>query len=135
MMAQDESPASGPALTQGVVLAELQDGGMLIGHVAGEPVLLVRQGTEAFAVGAECTHYHGPLIDGIVADGTVRCPWHHACFSLRTGEAVRAPAFDALASWSVEQQDGKVFVREKREEPQTERRRKAAGAAPEKIVI
>jgi apoptosis-inducing factor 3 len=136
MMAQEKSQPAGPDLTQGVLLAELQDGGMLLGHVAGEPVLLARQGTEVFAVGAECTHYHAPLVDGVVADGTVRCPWHHACFSLRTGEAVRAPAFDALASWSVEQQDGKVFVREKRAQPQPERRRKAAaGAAPEKIVI
>jgi apoptosis-inducing factor 3 len=135
MMAQDESSAAGPDLTQGVLLAELQDGGVLLGHVAEEPVLLVRQGTEVFAVGAECTHYHGPLIDGIVADGTVRCPWHHACFSLRTGEAVRAPAFDALACWWVEQQGGKVVVREKRAQPQAERRRQAEGAAPEKIVI
>src|SRR5687767_179401 len=116
MMAQDESSAAGPDLTQGIMFADLQAAGMLLGHVGDEAVLMVRQGTEVFAVGAHCTHYHGPLIDGIVADGTVRCPWHHACFNLRTGEAVRAPAFDALTCWSVEQQDGKVFVREKRDE-------------------
>src|SRR4051794_39606882 len=134
MRPAEESGPAGPDLTQGIMLAELADGGMLLGHVAGEPVLLARQGAEVFAVGAECTHYHGPLIDGIVADGTVRCPWHHACFSLRTGEALRAPAFDALACWSVEQQDGKVFVRGKREQPKPERR-KVAQAAPDKIVI
>src|SRR5215204_1758628 len=133
-MAQDGSSVSGPDLTQGVLLSELQHGGMLLGHVADEQVLLVRQGAEVFALGAECPHYHGPLIDGIVADGTVRCPWHHACFNLRTGEAVRAPAFDPLACWSVEHQDGKVFVRNKREPPQPNRR-KVAGAAPGKIVI
>src|SRR4051794_39344028 len=135
MRPAEESGPAGPDLTQGIMLAELADGGMLLGHVAGEPVLLVRQGAEVFAVGTECTHYHGPLIDGVAADGMVRCPWHHACFSLRTGEAVRAPAFDALACWSVEHADGKIFVREKRGQSQPERRRKAAGRAPDKIVI
>ncbi len=103
-MAQDESSAAGPDLTQGIMFAELQDGRMLLGHVADEQILLVRQGVEVFAVSAHCTHYHGPLIDGIVVDDTVRCPWHHSCFNLRSGEAVRAPAFDALACWSVEHQ-------------------------------
>ncbi len=44
---------------------------------------------------------------------TVRCPWHHACFSLRTGEAVRAPAFDPLPRWRVQRQGEQVFVRDK----------------------
>ena len=87
---------------------------------------------EIFAIDAHCSHYHGPLVDGLVADGAVRCPWHHACFDLRTGEAIRAPAFNALDVWNVEQRDGRIFVREKRERPTS----KAAKADhPEKIVI
>ena len=110
-MAEDQA---GPDLSQGVSLAELPDGGKLVGHVGDEAVLLARQGAEAFAVGAHCTHYHGPLVDGLIVDGSVRCPWHHACFDLRTGEALRAPAFSPLDTWTVEQRDGKLFVREKR---------------------
>jgi apoptosis-inducing factor 3 len=134
-MGQDEASPAGPDLTQGIMLADLQDGRMLLGHVSDEQILLVRQGVEVFAVSAHCTHYHGPLIDGIVVDDTVRCPWHHSCFSLRSGEAVRAPAFDALICWPVEHADGKIFVRKRRQEPALESRRKAAGVAPDKIVI
>jgi apoptosis-inducing factor 3 len=41
---------------------------------------------------------------------TVRCPWHHACFSLRTGEAIRAPALAPVTCWKVETTDRKLFV-------------------------
>jgi NADPH-dependent 2,4-dienoyl-CoA reductase/sulfur reductase-like enzyme/nitrite reductase/ring-hydroxylating ferredoxin subunit len=76
-------------------------------------VLIARKGEELFAVGAACTHYHGPLAEGIMVGDTVRCPWHHACFSLRTGEAVHAPAFDAIARWRVDRQGARVYVHEK----------------------
>ena len=112
-MAQDQAKPTGPDLMQGIASTELADGGKMVGHVGGEEILLVRRGTEILAVGAHCTHYHGPLVDGLVVDDTVRCPWHHACFDLRTGEALRAPALSPVACWSVEQRDGKIFVREK----------------------
>src|SRR5262247_2918994 len=100
-------------LTEGTPLSEIPDGGMLAGEVAGEPVLIARRGNEIFAIGAVCTHYGGPLADGLMVDDTVRCPWHHACFNLRTGEPLRAPALDPVSRWRVEQRDGKAFVREK----------------------
>lgn len=102
-----------PDLKSGVSLASIPDGGKLLGVVDGEEVLLVRRGTQFFAVGAYCTHYHGPLADGLVANDEVRCPWHHACFSLRTGEALRAPALDPIQCWHIEQVGEKVFVKEK----------------------
>ena len=134
-MVQDHTELSGPELTQGISLAQLPDGAMLVGHASGEQVLLVRRGAEIFAVGTQCTHYHGPLAEGLVVDNTVRCPWHHACFDLRSGEAVRAPALDPIVCWSVEQQDGKVFVREKRPTSKTSSDAKFSRTAPAKIVI
>jgi NADPH-dependent 2,4-dienoyl-CoA reductase/sulfur reductase-like enzyme/nitrite reductase/ring-hydroxylating ferredoxin subunit len=115
-MAQEQAPPSGPDLTQGVALAALVDD-RLVGHVGDEEVLLVRAGSELFAISAHCTHYHGPLVDGVVTGETVRCPWHHACFDLRSGEAVRAPALSPVECWKVEQQDDRIFVKEKRERP------------------
>src|SRR5262249_28445215 len=99
-----------------------------------DTVLLARQGDEIFAIGATCSHYSGPLAEGLMVGDTVRCPWHHACFSLRTGEAERAPALSPVACWSVARRDGKIFVTGKKEAP-------SAGSAvpgplaPGRIVI
>src|SRR5215216_5015358 len=112
-MGGEQAELTGPDLAQGVPLAELADGGMLAGHAQGKPVLVVRWGEELFAVGAQCTHYSGPLAEGIVVGDTVRCPWHHACFSLRTGEALRAPALNPVPCWTVELQGERVMVTKK----------------------
>jgi nitrite reductase/ring-hydroxylating ferredoxin subunit len=134
-MVQEETKFTGPDLTQGIALDELPDGRMLVGHAGDEQILLVRRGSEVFAVGAQCTHYQGPLAEGLLIGDTVRCPWHHACFDLRTGEALRAPALSPIACWNVEQRDGKIAVREKREQPIPKTRSKTAVSHPEKIVI
>jgi len=112
-MSEEKTKLEGPDLAQGVALSSIAEGSMLLGHARGEPLILVRRGDELFAVGAVCTHYGGPLAEGLLVDDTVRCPWHHACFSLRTGEALRAPALNPISCWRVEQRDGKAFVREK----------------------
>ena len=102
-MSEEKTKLSGPDLTQGVELSTIPDGTMLLGHAHGEPVLLARRGDEVFAIGAICTHYGAPLEQGLLVGDTVRCPWHHACFSLRTGEALRAPALDPVSRWRVEE--------------------------------
>jgi len=102
-----------PDLQLGVPFSALPEGGLFVGRVGDEKVLLVRRGEEILAVGARCTHYGGPLGDGVIDGDTVRCPLHHACFSLRTGEALAAPAFDPIPCWRVDREGDKVFVREK----------------------
>ena len=110
MTADSETPV-GPDLTQGVDIAELERDGKLVGRVGEEEVLLVLREDEVFAIGAHCSHYHAPLVDGLVLGGEIHCPWHHASFDLATGEVLRAPALDSLPCWTVERRDGKVFVR------------------------
>jgi NADPH-dependent 2,4-dienoyl-CoA reductase/sulfur reductase-like enzyme/nitrite reductase/ring-hydroxylating ferredoxin subunit len=100
-------------LATGIPISAIPDGGKLQGVVEGEDVLLVRNGTEIFAVSPFCTHYHGPLAEGLVVGDEVRCPWHHACFNLKTGEALRAPALDPIQCWKVERRGDAIFVREK----------------------
>ena len=133
-MSAPQPEATGPDLTLGLATDTLADGKMLAGHVGEDAVLLARRGNEFFAIGATCTHYNGPLAEGLMVDDTVRCPWHHACFSLRTGEAVRAPALSPVACWLTEVRGDKVFVREKAAPTPSSRVAPAPGG-PQKIVV
>jgi NADPH-dependent 2,4-dienoyl-CoA reductase/sulfur reductase-like enzyme/nitrite reductase/ring-hydroxylating ferredoxin subunit len=105
----------GPDFKSGVDLESLVENSPLLGHFDGEPVILVRQGENIFATGATCTHYNGPLAEGLVVGETIRCPWHHARFSLRTGEAEGAPALNPVSCFVVQQEGGKVRVDRKRD--------------------
>ena len=133
-MSAEQPQLEGPDLAQGVALSAIAEGAILLGHTQGEPLILVRREGELFAVGAVCTHYGGPLAQGLIVGDTVRCPWHHACFDLRTGEALRAPALNPVSCWRVEQRDGKAFVREKLEVTAA-RQPGAASGMPRSVVI
>jgi apoptosis-inducing factor 3 len=118
-------------LKNGFPVSELRDGSMITGQADGEEVVLARRGDELFAVGGHCSHYGGPLTAGLMVGDTVRCPWHHACFSFRTGEALRAPALDPIPSWRVEKLGDKIFVREKLPSPISKR----SAEGPKSVVI
>src|SRR3954469_12802439 len=137
-MSNAKDGGSARDLKSGVPFGDLPDGAMIVGRVDAEDVLLARHGDALFAVGAHCTHYHGPLADGMMVGDTVRCPWHHACFSLRTGEAIRAPALDPIACWRVERVGETLFVREKVAGPAAATVRQPSapsGEVPASIVV
>ncbi len=133
----DSEQTPGPDFRNGVSLQSVPDGGVVLGRVDTEAAIMVRQGDALFAVGALCTHYHGALADGLVVGDTVRCPLHHACFSLRTGEALRAPALDPIACWRVERVGDTVYAREKQTGPTAAATgpSTSSGRAPTSVVI
>jgi NADPH-dependent 2,4-dienoyl-CoA reductase/sulfur reductase-like enzyme/nitrite reductase/ring-hydroxylating ferredoxin subunit len=88
-------------LTQWTEVEAAPDRGILAGVVGKARVFVWRKGNAFKAYNADCPHLGGPLNKGIVAGATIRCPWHHACFDLATGEATGAPAFDALLEYAV----------------------------------
>jgi NADPH-dependent 2,4-dienoyl-CoA reductase/sulfur reductase-like enzyme/nitrite reductase/ring-hydroxylating ferredoxin subunit len=115
-MADDKAQElKGPDLKLGVDLESLAENSPLLGHFEGEAVILVRQADNMFAIAATCTHYSGPLAEGLVVGETIRCPWHHARFSLRTGEAEAAPALNPVGCFHVQHANGKVRVDRKRD--------------------
>src|SRR5881392_210324 len=109
-MAEASTELEGPNFETGCEIGNVPNGGMLLGHAFGEAVLVARQGRELFAIGATCTHYGGPLAKGLMVNCTVRCPWHHARFDLRTGEAIGAPALSDTSCWKVEKRGDHFFV-------------------------
>jgi NADPH-dependent 2,4-dienoyl-CoA reductase/sulfur reductase-like enzyme/nitrite reductase/ring-hydroxylating ferredoxin subunit len=131
MAAQPKKPA-GPDLTGGIPAADLREGTMLQGTVDGKPVLVACVGGEYFAIGGKCTHYSAPLADGLLVGHTVRCPWHHACFSLRTGEALRAPGLDDVDRFIVARDRDTVRVTGRAEPRPTP---SAASSHPKRTVI
>ncbi len=133
MGSDQQAPLSGPDLARGVPAAEVTEGSLLLGHAGGEAVVLTRCGGALRAVGASCTHYGGPLAEGVVVDGTIRCPWHHAAFDLATGESVRPPALNPIPCWVVSERGGQVVVGARREGAPPARRR--AASAPASVVI
>jgi len=131
-MGDGNEKTTGPDFRTGIPFASLPDGGLLEGHVGDEAVLLVRRGERLQAVGASCTHYGAPLADGILVDGALRCPWHHAEFDLATGEPTRPPARDPIACWTVERRGGSVFVTGRATAPPPP---PASGPHPPRIVV
>ena len=133
-MSAAKKKLGGPDFAKGVAVSSVVEGAALLRYAHGESVLLAPQGDGLFAVGASCTHYGGPLAEGLIVGDTIRCPWHHACFSLRTGEALCAPALKPVSCWHVEQRKGKPYVG-KRVKPAGPPSPPAKGAAPRSVVI
>jgi apoptosis-inducing factor 3 len=113
-MAEDKQ-LSGPDLKSGVELDKLVENEPFLGHYEGEAVILVRQGDHFFAMAGTCSHYGGPLAEGLLVGNTIRCPWHHARFNIHTGEAEGAPALNPLSCFNVRRQGKTVAITGKME--------------------
>src|SRR5947208_6100264 len=130
-MAEASNELEGPDLEKGYKIGELADGTMLLGYAFGEPVLVAKRGAELFAIGATCTHYGGPLVKGLMVAHTVRCPWHHACFDLRTGEAIAAPALNDTSCWKIQKRGERFYVTGKTDNKEARKPR----SSPASVVI
>ncbi|XP_050934833.1 LOW QUALITY PROTEIN: apoptosis inducing factor mitochondria associated 4 [Lates calcarifer] len=89
---------------------DLKDGQMKEVTVGDQNVLLVRTHGQYSAIGNKCSHYNAPLVKGALVGDRVRCPFHGACFNVRTGDIEEYPGLDCLPSYKVKVEDGKVYV-------------------------
>lgn len=128
-----DSSTGGPDLsTEGIPLADLSPERPAAGQFEGKPVVVVHTTTGPRALGGSCTHYGGPLGEGICADGQIRCPWHHAAFDVETGEAVGAPALNPIPLYETRLEGDRVFVTGTKERPDA---RRTPPAPPESVVV
>jgi nitrite reductase/ring-hydroxylating ferredoxin subunit len=77
----------------------LEDGNMMevkVGSGDDDKVLVTRYKGKLFAIGAFCSHFGAPLINGVLFDDKVLCPWHAAGFSVVTGAIESAPGIDGV---------------------------------------
>ena len=129
-----DTKLNGPDLAQeGLSLDELGSEIPSVGHFEGKPVVVMHTGDGPRALGGSCTHYGGPLGDGFSAAGEIRCPWHHASFDLRTGEAVGAPALDPIPVYEISVSEGRIYVTGPAEKATVEK--PAPSEPPESVVI
>ena len=108
------SAASGATTGDGFVevckVADVPQNGAKLVVVGGEQIALFNEGDTWFALENRCSHARGPLVDGDVADGKVRCPWHSAEFDLSTGAALCTPARGPVKAFAVRIEGDAVLV-------------------------
>jgi NADPH-dependent 2,4-dienoyl-CoA reductase/sulfur reductase-like enzyme/nitrite reductase/ring-hydroxylating ferredoxin subunit len=92
-------------------LNDLKDGEMKSVSVGDDKeILLTRIEGKYYALGAHCTHYGGPLAEGVLYNGVIMCPWHHACFDAKTGDLQDPPARDSLPNFETKIKGDDVIV-------------------------
>jgi nitrite reductase/ring-hydroxylating ferredoxin subunit/uncharacterized membrane protein len=87
---------------------ELKVDQMKLVHVGGRRIVLARLADGYAACDDHCTHKGGPLSDGVLACGTVQCPWHGSQFDVRTGEVKAGPAVQGIRTYAVTEDDSQV---------------------------
>ncbi|CAI9614657.1 unnamed protein product [Staurois parvus] len=90
--------------------SEMKDGEMREFEIEGRSILLVKSNGTFSAVGNKCSHYGAPLSKGFLAGDRVRCPWHGACFNVKTGDIEEYPGLDSLPCYKVTVENGSVHL-------------------------
>lgn len=90
---------------------DLIDGQLKEVRVNDTDVLLARADGQYYALNPKCSHYQAPLAKGVLNGNRLICPWHNACFDVRTGHRLEAPALNGLPTHEVRIEGDQVFVR------------------------
>ncbi len=91
-------------------VGDLRDGEMKEVEVGENKVLLIRLKGKFHAVGSVCTHYGGPLAEGVLSGARVYCPWHQSVFNAISGDLEEPPGFDAVPRFEVRVEGDQVIV-------------------------
>jgi NAD(P)H-dependent nitrite reductase small subunit len=108
--AEAASTDRGGAWTPVARLEELPEGAACVVYAGGEQVALFNIGGRVYAIDNRCSHANGPLAEGRVEGATVTCPYHDSQFDLATGEPLRTPAQQPVATYQVKVEDGAILL-------------------------
>lgn len=89
---------------------ELKAGQMKLLHINGERIVIAKVDDGFAAFSDHCTHKGGSLAGGALICNTVQCPWHGSQFHVKTGEVKAGPAKDAITTYTVNEENGKVYL-------------------------
>ena len=89
---------------------ELKIDQMKLLRIGSRRIVLARTERGYVAFDDRCSHKGGPLSDGVLACGTVQCPWHGSQFDADSGAAKRGPATMSIATYDVDERDGRVRI-------------------------
>jgi NADPH-dependent 2,4-dienoyl-CoA reductase/sulfur reductase-like enzyme/nitrite reductase/ring-hydroxylating ferredoxin subunit len=109
-MGEQKAPAGPDLVKEGIPIEEVGTEIPVAAQVDGKAVIAIRTRDGVRVVGGRCTHYGGPLEDGLGEGGKVHCPWHHAVFDLATGDAIGAPALNPIPTYETTERDGRIFA-------------------------
>jgi len=90
---------------------DIQPSTMKVVDLASEAVCIVNVEGNYYAIGNVCTHVGGPLNEGTLEGYEVECPWHGSKFDVRTGEAIKPPARQAVPKYEVKVEENNILVR------------------------
>lgn len=106
-----EPIASDATIVDAAGADELEVDQMKLLRVGQRRIVLARTEDGYAAFDDRCTHKGGPLADGALVCGTVQCPWHGSQFDVETGKIRQGPAEEPIATYAVEERDGRILVR------------------------
>jgi naphthalene 1,2-dioxygenase ferredoxin component len=78
--------------------------------VAGRDMALYNAGGEIFATDNICTHGQARLCEGFLEGHEIECPLHQGKFDVRTGQPTCAPVTEAIRSYPVKIEGGRVYL-------------------------
>lgn len=92
------------------LVAGLAIGQPAAANVDGEPVVVVRDLVTTRVLADRCSHMGGPLHEGDVSEGCIRCPWHASRFRLEDGSVAEGPATAPQPTYAVDVADDKTVL-------------------------
>ncbi|BEP52277.1 non-heme iron oxygenase ferredoxin subunit [Variovorax paradoxus] len=79
-------------------------------QVGGRDIALYNVDGQIYATDNVCTHGHARLCEGFLEGHEIECPLHQGKFDVRNGKPICAPVTEAIRSYPVRIEAGRVFL-------------------------